>query len=270
LSAPPFGAVGGESTVSNEVTATVGGTQSSVMLEWIPVQGAAGYAIYRTLVGGAPGSENIQVATVSGANATYLDAGTVGPTQLPPATNTALMKFPMWVPVSISQLLPSPFSMPESAFVPYSGSSAQAPIGSLQLPSQPFPWTPIVWGHIGAKALSQTATQGALGSFFGDGSGSNVMVGCEVLLGDPRNGTMVARGFGNNNTEVNIMPHYSTKRTPTVALTPSNDLAVVPAFNSTVAQATLYVNLWNDGRIGKYSFKPQDCQLFCLVVPVTE
>lgn len=163
---------------------------------------------------------------------------------------------PLWVPVSISQLIPAPFSMPESAFTSFAGISAAAAIGSFAIPPQPFPWTPIVWGHIGAFGVELSANP--------------LMIGCQVLLGDPTTGASIGRGFGNSLGEVNIMPHYSSPGSPGTAITPDNGTAVVPANHSNPAQGTIYVNLYNDGEIGLYTFSPTDAQLFIMLVPVTD
>lgn len=162
--------------------------------------------------------------------------------------------YPIWVPVSISQLIPAPYSMPENAFTSFNGISQRAAIGSFQLPAQAFPWTPIIWGHLGAFGIELSLTP--------------LTIGCEVLLGNPTTGQQIARGFGNSMGEVNIMPHYSTPGTPTRAITPTNSLAVVPAHHANPAQATVYVNLFNDGAAGIYSFSPTDAQIFVMVVPV--
>jgi hypothetical protein len=163
---------------------------------------------------------------------------------------------PIWVPVSISQLIPSPYSMPSNAFTSFAGISQRAAIGSFVIPPQPFPWTPIVWGHIGAFGIEISADP--------------LRVGCEVLLGDPQTGQQVGRGFGNSMGEVNIMPHYSTPNMPNVALSPYNGTAVVPANHSNPAEGTIYVNLYNDGNIGLYEFNPADAQMFILVMPVSQ
>lgn len=163
---------------------------------------------------------------------------------------------PIWVPVSISQLIPSPYSMPENAFTSFSGISQRAGIGSFVIPPQPFPWTPIVWGHIGAFGIELSANP--------------LLIGCEVLLGDATSGHSIARGFGNSLGEVNIMPHYSTPTTPSNALTPTNGTATVPPNHSNPAEGTIYVNLYNDGAIGLYQFSPTDAQIFVMVVPVTD
>ena len=162
--------------------------------------------------------------------------------------------YPLWVPVSVSQLVPGPYSMPENAFTSFSGLSQRAAIGSFAIPPQPFPWTPVVWGHIGAFGLELSANP--------------LQIGCEVLLGDPTSGQQVGRGFGNSLGEVNIMPHYSTPTTPGGAITPTNGMAVVPANHSSPAQGTIYISLYNDGNIGVYQFSPTDAQVMVLVMPV--
>jgi hypothetical protein len=244
----------GESTPSLESEVTVFGSTSSVLLSWDPVESATGYKVYR---GDASLGENALLTTInSGATVTYTDTGTAGTAVTPPTTNTASVQFPEWQPVSISQLLPSPYSMPEASFTAFSGISQRAPIGSFAIPPQSFPWTPIVWGHIGAYGVELSLTP--------------LTIGCEVLLGDPSTGTLIARGFGNDLGEVNIMPHYSTPSNPGAAITPSNNIAVVPANNSNPAESTIYVNLYNDGELGLYQFSPTDAQIFVMVTPVVE
>ena len=162
--------------------------------------------------------------------------------------------YPIWVPVSISQLIPSPYSMPESAFTSFSGLSQRAAIGSFVIPPQPFAWTPIIWGHIGAFGLELST--------------SPLMIGCEVRLGDPTAGTLIARGFGNSLGEVNIMPHYSDPNNQSTAITPENGVAAVPGNHTSPAQGTIYVNLYNDGEIGIYQFNNTDAQIYVQVTPV--
>lgn len=161
---------------------------------------------------------------------------------------------PLWVPVSVSQLMPGPFSMPESAFSSFSGISQAAAVGSFVIPPQPFPWTAIAWGHLAAWAVQL--------------SKDPMAVGVQVLLGDPRAGTLIGRGFGNSLGEVNIMPHYSTPTRQGDAITPTNGRAVVPANHTNPAQGTVYVNLYLDGAIGLYDFSGDDAQIFLLILPV--
>jgi len=241
----------GETISSPEVSSTVTGTTSSATLTWTRPPGAAGYKIYR---GTASGVLSTLVHTVTGgATVTYTDTGG-GAAATPPGSNTAGVVYPIWVPVSVAQLVPGPYSMPENAFTSFSGVSSSAPIGSFAIPPQPFPRTPVVWGHIGAFGIELSADP--------------MMIGCEVLLGDAASGQQIARGFGNSLGEVNIMPHYSTPTTPSGALTPTNGMAVVPANHSSPAQGTIYVNLYNDGQVGLYQFNPTDAQIMVLIMPV--
>jgi hypothetical protein len=240
----------GETTPSNSVSATLTGTTSSASLQWQPIPLAANYKVYRTTSAGTK-----LVATVSPAtNNLYHDTGAAGTAASVPTTNTASQIYPIWVPVSISQLIPSPYSMPENAFSSYNGISQRAAIGSFALPAQPFPWTPIVWGHIGAFGVELSADP--------------LTIGAEILLGDPTTGQQIGRGFGNTLGEVNIMPHYSTPNQPGDAINPTNGLAVVPANHTSAAQGTVYVNLYNDGAIGLYAFNPTDSQIFVQIIPV--
>jgi hypothetical protein len=88
----------GETTASNEVTATLTGSTSSVALSWPQVDGAAGYKIYR---GTAANTENVLVATIgSGSTLTYLDTGTAGSAATPPVTNTAELSANTAVPMA--------------------------------------------------------------------------------------------------------------------------------------------------------------------------
>jgi len=242
----------GETTASNEASITVG-PGSQVYLAWDAVPAAVQYNIYR---GGVSGQEDVALHTVMAPQTTYVDTGTPGTGQTPPVVNGATIAYPIWAPMSISQLIPSPYSMPEAAFTSFSGISQRAAIGSFAIPPQPFPWTPIVWGHIGAFGLEL--------------SFNPLQIGCEVRLGDPTAGTSIARGFGNTLGEVNIMPHWSSPSDPGSAITPTNGIAVVPANHSSPAEGTIYVNLYNDGEIGLYIFSPTDAQCFVMVVPVSE
>ncbi len=247
---------GGETTPSNEVSVTTTGAISRVTLDWNAAGsgnfGPNNYLIYR---GTLSGGENKLIGTVDVDVLTFTDTGFAGAaTAGPPTLNSATTQFPVWVPVSISQLIPGPYSMPEGAFSGFSGISQAAAIGSFAIPPQPFPWTPLVWGHIGAFGIELSANP--------------LMIGCEVLLGDPTTGTTIGRGFGNTLGEVNIMPHYSSPNQQGVAITPTNGLAVVPAGHTNPAQGTIYVNLFNDGAIGLYVFSPTDAQIFIMLVPV--
>lgn len=183
----------------------------------------------------------------------------------------------LWQPLSVDLGLLAPYSMPELSFKPFSGQSQQAFIGEVVLPPQPWNWSPVVWGHIGS--IGGQGPQGLLQliisiiddiieALFGGLSAAPSTVGCEVLLGDPTTGTMVARGFGNLTGVVNIYPHYSSPSNTAGSLTPTNDAVVVQANHTDPTQGTLYVNLWNDGLGATYHFDPHDSQLFVSVLPI--
>jgi len=245
----------GETTTSNEVGVSTTGSTSSVQLSWDTVPLMEDYKIYR---GTAPGAENELVATVAatayapGVRQLYTDTGPFNSSATPPSTNTAVMNYPIWVPVSVSSLIPSPYSMPENAFTSFSGLAQRAAIGSFSIPAQPFAWTPIVWGHLGAFGVELSTNP--------------LQIGAEVRLNDQSAGPLIGRGFGNTIGEVNIVPHYSDPSNPGGALTPHNGVAVVGPNQG----ATIYVNLYNDGAIGVYQFSPTDAQLFVQVTPVSE
>ena len=160
----------------------------------------------------------------------------------------------IWKPLSMAAFSTQFYSMPEQSFVSYSGMSQQAPVGSFAVPPQPFPWTPIVWGHMGMGGAELSSRP--------------LMIGCQILLGDPVTGTLISRGLGNALGEVNIMPHYSGANHLADNITPLNNKAVVPANHTNPAQGTVYINLWNDGALGVYSFNPPGAQLFLLIMPM--
>jgi hypothetical protein len=217
----------GETTPSAEVNATTTGTTSKVVLTWTAGGTAnTGLRIYRGL---ATGAEDLLLATVAGSSTTFTDTGSeITSSQVPPLTSvlaytglTAPDGSPEWVPFDIDQFLPQTWSMPQSEFTPYTGISQQAPIGSFSLPPQPFPWTPIVWGHLSAGGLS-------LGS-------DPLMIGCQVLLDNQTGGQQVGRGLGTELGEINIVPHYSTPTNPNANITPNNGMAVIAATPSGTA-----------------------------------
>jgi hypothetical protein len=159
-----------------------------------------------------------------------------------------------WVAAPVDTVVARPYSVPESAFTSFSGLSQRATIGTFAIPPQPFPWTPIVFGQLGAWGLELSTAP--------------LTIGAEVRLGDPVTGALVGRGFGNSMGEVVILPHFSSPSKPTAALTPTNGVATVPANHTNPATGTLYVNLYNDGVAGVYIFQPTDAQLFVFCTPL--
>ncbi|SKM80905.1 Bacteriophage minor tail subunit [Mycobacteroides abscessus subsp. massiliense] len=158
-----------------------------------------------------------------------------------------------WAPLDVGAILPRPFTVPEAAFTNFQGVSTRAPIGSFAIPAQPFNWKPMVWGKVKATGVQLNSDP--------------FIIGCEVRLGNPTSGPLIARGFGNTSQWAQMSPHASSPTDPVAAITPDNTLGLVTA-NHTGNAGTVYVNLYNDGSPGAYMFDKANAQLFILVVPV--
>lgn len=170
---------------------------------------------------------------------------------------------PVFQPMTIGAMNPMPYTVPESSFQAYSGvASHNHTVCTFPVPANPWPWKPLVWGHL----------QLAAGS--GIHYGSN-LIGVEVRIGDPQTGQLVAAGYGNAvGAVVTITPQTSAAATSTdttgasTAMTPSNSIGLIPA-NHTGNQGTLYVNLVTKGMASKVYFAADDNQLFVMACPVT-
>jgi hypothetical protein len=167
-------------------------------------------------------------------------------------------KTDLWEPRPASEIGQRFFTMPEAAFNSVSGlqASVSVPIGSYALPPQDFPWTPIVFGHMRIRGMEADADP--------------MIFAIEVLLGDPKNGKVVAKGWGNVSTWTTVVPHFSTQSAPGDAVTPDNGLARVRA-NHTGNEGTLYVRILNNGVLGLpalIEFKRDGAQLSIQVQPV--
>lgn len=149
---------------------------------------------------------------------------------------------------------PKFYSIPEANFQSYSGITSRQTIATFAVPAQEWAWVPWVTGHIRAVGLEADTDP--------------LILGCEVRLGNPTSGTLVARGFGNTSTWTTIVPHFSTTQSPSDAVSPLNGTAEVAA-NHTGASGTLYVNLFNDGITGAYVFNSHQAQLGVLLIPIT-
>ena len=159
----------------------------------------------------------------------------------------------LFEPISVGAIVPRPYIVPQAAFNNFEGLSTRAPIGNFAIPPQDFPWKPIVWGKIRAVGLELDSDP--------------LIIGCEVRLGHPTTGQLVARGFGNVSGWTILTPHTSTPSDPSAALTPDNDTALDNSHH-TGNDGTLYINLYNDGLTGVYIFNKNNAQLFCQVNPV--
>lgn len=175
---------------------------------------------------------------------------------LPPTVGQALVyNGTKWKPASAISYIPKIYSVPEAAFTNFTGLTTRQQIASFAVPPQPWPWTPLVFGHIRATGVELDADP--------------LILGCEVRLGNASSGTLVARGFGNISTYANIVPHYSTGQSTSDAITPDNGLAAVPK-EHVGTTGTLYVNLFNDGLTGAYVFNRANAQLMVMVVPTQQ
>ncbi len=189
-----------------------------------------------------------------GDNATIRDA-TDYDDSTPPATGQVITwNGTDYAPRDFNPLATKIYSVPEAAFTNFTGLTTRQTIASFPIPAQEFDWQPIVFGHIQAKGFEVDSDP--------------FIIGMEVRLGDASSGQLIGRGFGNSSTWTTVVPHYSTPGSPNVAVTPDNGIGVVPAYHSGTA-GTIYVNLYNDGLTGIYTFNKANAQLVVMVVPVS-
>ncbi|OBF77101.1 hypothetical protein [Mycolicibacterium fortuitum] len=181
------------------------------------------------------------------------DASDYDDSEAPQTGQVLMWNGTKFAPAWVGSIIPKPFIVPEAAFNNYEGLSTRAPIGTFPVPALDFPWKPFVWGKIKATGLELDEDP--------------LIIGCEVRLGHPTTGTLVARGFGNSTGWTTLTPHTSTPSSPSVAMTPDNATGLVPA-NHTGNDGTLYINLYNDGLAGVYLFNKANAQLAVLAVPV--
>jgi hypothetical protein len=159
---------------------------------------------------------------------------------------------PIWQPMNIGDIMPSPYTIPESAFTAYSGiTGARQTVCTWQAPAQHWPWQPWFIGHMDVFGLDLTITTEAL-------------IGVEVRLNDPATGPLVAEGLATTSGLVTIVPHTSSASSPSTAMTPQNGYAQVPAGTS----PTVYVSLVNEGFATIYNYSPANSQLGMLALPV--
>lgn len=161
---------------------------------------------------------------------------------------------PIWQPIDSGDILPRPYTVPRGAFSSYAGItfSQTVTVATFSVPPNPFPWKPLVFGQIEMFGIELAADP--------------LLIGAEVLLGDPTSGTLVARGFGNSlGGVVTLVPHCSTPGSPTTQMTPTNSVGLVAAN----AEAVLYVNLINDGIVALFDFQAAGAELFVMACAVT-
>lgn len=245
----------GETTGSNEATATLTGTTSSVALSWsVPTgDGATGYKIYR---GTGIGAQDKLVAVITdGTTDSYVDTGSAGtPASILGSTLSAGQR--VLVATPLEQIYPMPFTIPESAFTAQFGITAASPVTVLvfDCPKRNWPWKPWVTGRMEMFGVNFSPTP--------------FLVVVEVRLGSA-SGPLVARGSGNNFGEVNMIPHTSDASNPNAAITPENAYALVPA-NHTGNTGKLYVNVVNQGMAGTFDINTANSILSLLQLPVPQ
>lgn len=189
-----------------------------------------------------------------GDNATIRDATDYDDTEPPEIGEAIVWNGTNFQAQPIGNIMPRFFSVPQANFTNFTGITTRQQIASFSVPPMEFDWVPYVTGHLRAVGV--------------EADSDPLILGCEVRLGHPSSGVLVARGFGNSSTWTTIVPHFSTNSAPNDAITPDNGVAVVPA-NSTGTASTLYVNLFNDGIAGVYNFNRNGAQLSVLCIPVS-
>jgi hypothetical protein len=189
-----------------------------------------------------------------GENATIQDATDYDDSMPPELGEAIVWNGKMYQPQPIGNIGIKFYSMPEGAFTNFTGMTTRQNVGMMEIEPLEWDWVPFVTGHLRARGI--------------EADSDPLSLGFEVLLGHPTAGTLVARGFGNRAEETAIFPHFSRPNSPNDAITPNNGLAVVHA-GATGEASTLYVNLFNDGMTGVYSFNRKNAQLGVLCIPVS-
>lgn len=189
-----------------------------------------------------------------GDNATIRDASDYDDSEAPEIGEAIVWNGDNFQAQPIGNIMPRFFSVPEANFTNFTGLATRQQIAMAVIPPQEFDWVPMVQGHIRAVGV--------------EADSDPLILGCEVRLGDPTTGTLIARGFGNSSTWTTIVPHFSMPGAPNDAITPDNNVAVVQA-GATGAATTLYMNLFNDGIAGAYIFNKKDAQMSVLCIPVS-
>lgn len=243
----------GETLPTSEVSATVTGTTSSVSLTWTAPtgNGATGYNVYR---GTATGAENLLIAVIiSGAQTSFIDTGGLTVSASPPTSSGIVSGQNIWVAETPEPQAPLFYTVPSTAFV----SSAigiefgqtQPTVGTFNMPQQPFPWVPVVFGEIQVSGINLSLTP--------------LLVGSEVLLGNASSGQVLASGRSDVNGVVTMIPNFGS-----LAFSPNHfGGALVPAMHTGDA-GTLFVSLLDEGLIDVYDFTNAGAQLAVLVLPI--
>lgn len=155
----------------------------------------------------------------------------------------------LWEPSDFAAKQPRMYSVPEAAFLEFTGIVQRQTVLTYVVEAQDYDWVPYVQGHLRAFGVELDADP--------------LTVGCEVRLGDPISGQVIGRGHGSIANWTVISPHFSTAGDPTAAVSPDNGVAMVRKGQT----ATISVNVKNDGLLGAYIFNKSGAQLTILTVP---
>ena len=190
-----------------------------------------------------------------GDNATIRDATDYDDSTPPAAGQVIAWNGTDYAPADSNLLVPRFYTVPQAAFSNFTGMATRQTIGTFLLPPMPFDYVPIVWGHLRAVGAEIDSDP--------------FIIGSEVRIGDGSAGELVGRGFGNVSTWTTIVPHASMPTAPTDSITPDNGVGVIPAY-ATGSASTLFINLYNDGLAGVYTFNKNNAQLSVLCLPVSQ
>jgi len=156
---------------------------------------------------------------------------------------------PIFQPMDIGDIMPRPYTIPESAFQSYSGiTGGSQTICTWQAPTQNWAWQPWINGQIDITGIDLSFTP---------------LLSAEVRIGSP-SGTLVAYGNANTSGSITLTPHTSEAGAPSRAMSPTNGYAQTAAG----AVTTIYVNLLNTGLATAYNFQAANAQLGMLALPV--
>jgi hypothetical protein len=158
---------------------------------------------------------------------------------------------PIWQPMFVGDIMPKPYTIPESAFQGFTGiSTSRQTVCTYTAEAQQWPWQPFLWGQMEIFGL--------------DVSVNPLLVGAEVRLNDPNSGPLIATGVGNSLGSVTLVPHTSSSSSPSTAMTQSNGYARVEAGIS----PKIYINLVNEGLASVFDYNPAGSQAAFVAYPI--
>lgn len=157
---------------------------------------------------------------------------------------------PIFQPMFIGDIMPRPYTIPESAFTSYTGiSTGSQTICTYQCQSQQWAWQPWVTGQIDVTGIDVSLTP---------------LLSAEVRMNDPGSGPLVAYGLANTSGAITMIPHTSSSGAPSAAMSPTNGYAQIAAGTA----PKLYVNLINNGAFTIFNYAAAGSQLGLLALPV--